>query len=88
MTGGYYSPCHESELVSPELEERLLREPRARRAHRQDEGDDAEGGVDGHEGGAEGGRRGLAAEQQQEAEEADQELRGGVEKGDNILITT
>ena len=59
----------------PEGEEGLLGESGASGGHGQDEGDDAEGRVDGDEVGPEGGRGGFAAKQEQEAEEADHELK-------------
>ena len=62
-------------LGVPEGEEGLLGESGAGGGHGQHEGGDAEGGVDRHEAGAEGGRGALAAEQQQEAEEAHHELK-------------
>ena len=62
-------------LGLPEGEEGLLGESGAGGGHGQHEGGDAEGGVDRHEAGAEGGRGALAAEQQQEAEEAHHELK-------------
>ena len=62
----------------PEGEECLLGESGAGGGDGEHEGGDAEGGVDGHEAGAERGRGALAAEQQQEAEEAHHELKGRV----------
>ena len=58
----------------PEGEECLLSQSRAGGCNCQDEGGDSEGGVDGDQGRAERGSRRLAAQQEDETEEANHKL--------------
>ena len=67
---------HPPGVVPADLEESLLSEAAHSGGHGEDEGGRPEDGVDRHQPGPEPGRGALAAQQQEEAEEPQEELEG------------